>query len=276
MKKTSVKKRIKMSVSEIVKIAVAVLVILPVLIAVIVSFQTVEEVSRLPYRLTLEHPSFDNYIYALGRLNLFTYLRNSFIQILMRVPMQIVTSLMAAYAFSHFDFPFKNTLFAIMLAAMMIPGETVIVTVLKMVVKWGFIDTYMGLAVNGLVSAGATFMFRQAMLSSPRSLWEAARIDGCGRIRYFTRILIPICKSIITAQVLLAVIGTYNDYLWPMLVTTRDSIRTVQTGVAYLTGVANQGYTMAAVLLVLLIPVLLFIFGIDRIVEGVTAGAVKN
>ena len=270
------KSKIKKVIPGLIKILLAFVIVLPVLIAVVVSFQTVDEIYRLPYRLTLENPSWDNYIYAFQNMNLFVYLKNTLLQILMRVPCQIITSLLAAYAFSYFEFPFKNTLFAIMIAAMMIPGEAVTITVFKMVVKWQMVDTYMGLSITGLVSVGAAFMFRQAMLSTPRSLWEAAKMDGCGRMQYFVKILVPVCKSIIVSQTILSVIGTYNDYMWPLLVTTRDAMRTVQTGIVYLMGVANTGYTMAAVLIVLALPVLLFVFGLDYIMEGVTAGAVKS
>ncbi|MBQ8803916.1 MAG: carbohydrate ABC transporter permease [Tyzzerella sp.] len=270
------KKKTKIAASELIKIALAFIMIFPVIIAVVVSFQTMDEIYRLPYQLTLENPSWDNYIYAFENMNLFVYLKNTLVQILMRVPCQIITSLLAAYAFSYFEFPFKNTLFAIMIAAMMIPGEAVTITVFKMVVKWQLVDTYWGLSITGLVSVGAAFMFRQAMLSVPRSLWEAARMDGCGRMQYFARILVPVCKSIIVSQTILSLIGTYNDYMWPLLVTTRDAMRTVQTGIVYLTGVANTGYTMAAVLIVLMLPLLLFVFGLDYIMEGVTAGAVKS
>lgn len=270
------KRKIKITTLGLVKILLAFVIVFPVLIAIVVSFQSLEEIYRLPYRLTMEHPSWDNYIYAFQKMNLFVYLKNTFVQILVRVPCQIITSLLAAYAFSYFEFPMKKTLFAIMIAAMMIPGEAVTITVFKMVVKWQMVDTYMGLSITGLVNVSAAFMFRQAMLSTPISLWEAAKMDGCGRMRYFTRILVPICKSIITAQTILSLIGTYNDYLWPLLVTTRDAMRTVQTGIVYLMGVSNTGYTMAAIIIVLALPIILFVFGLDYIMEGVTAGAVKN
>lgn len=270
------KSKMKKSASLLIKIALAFVIVFPVLIAIVVSFQTMDEIYRLPYRLTLEAPSFDNFIYAFQNMNLLVYLRNTLMQILIRVPCQIITSLLAAYAFSYFEFPFKKTLFSIMIAAMMIPGEVVTITVFKMVVQWQMVDTYLGLSINALVSVGAAFMFRQAMMSTPRSLWEAAKMDGCGRMQYFVKILVPICKSIIVSQTILSLIGTYNDYMWPLLVTTRDAMRTVQTGIVYLTGVSNTGYTMAAVLIVLALPIILFIFGLDRIMEGVTAGAVKS
>lgn len=270
------KSKLKGTAATFLKLLLALIIVFPVLIAIVVSFQSMEEVYLLPYSLKIANPSWDNWIYALKSMNLFVYLKNTFIQIIICVPFRILTALLAAYAFAYFDFPMKNVLFAIMLTSMMIPGETVTITIFKMVAEWGLIDTYAGLTVTGLVSVGAVFMFRQAMLSAPISLWEAAKIDGCGEMRYFVRILVPLCRSIVVAQTLLSVIGTYNDYLWPLLVTTRDSMRTIQTGIVYLTGVSHPGRTMAAVLIVLLIPVILFLFGLDHIMEGVTAGAVKN
>ena len=261
---------------EAVKIAVALVLIFPVLIAIIVSFQSLDEVYRLPYSLTVENPTWEHFVYALKSMKLSVYMKNTLVQIVVCVPFQIITSLLTAYAFSYFQFPLKDFLFTFIVASMMIPRETVTMTIFKMVAGWDMIDTYAGLTIVGLVSVGAVFLFRQSMLSVPISLWEAAKMDGCGEMRFFVRILVPLCKSIIVAQTLLAVIGCYNDYLWPMLVTTKDQMRTIQTGIVYLTGVAHPGRTMAAVLVVLIIPVIMFIFGIDRIMEGVTAGAVKN
>lgn len=270
------KRRAKKLTVELIKIVIALVLVFPVLIAIVVSLQSIDEVYRLPYSLSIEKPSFEHFVYALQSMNLFGYLKNTLIQILICVPCQIITALLTAYAFSYFEFPMKKLLFSIIIASMMIPGETVTITIFKMVVKWNLVDTYAGLTITSLVSVGAVFLFRQSMLSVPTSLWEAAKLDGCGEMRYFGSILVPLCKSIIVAQTLLAVIGSYNGYLWPLLVTTKDSMRTIQTGIVYLTGVAHPGRTMAAVLIVLLIPIIMFIFGIDRIMEGVTAGAVKN
>ena len=270
------KRKVKKLSVELVKVAIALVLIFPVLIALVVSLQSIDEVYRLPYSLSIENPTFEHFIYALKKLNLFGYLKNTLIQILICVPCQIITALLTAYAFSYFEFPFKKLLFSIVIASMMIPGETVTITIFKMVVGWKMVDTYAGLAITGLVSVGAVFLFRQTMLSIPPSLWEAAKIDGCGEMKYFVSILVPLCKSIIVAQTLLALIGTYNSYLWPLLVTTKDSMRTIQTGIVYLQGMSHPGITMAAVLIVLIIPIIMFVFGIDRIMEGVTAGAVKN
>lgn len=261
---------------NLVKLALAAAFIIPIVIAVVVSLQSIDEVNRLPYELGIADPSLDNLEYAMTQVNLPGYFKNSLIQIAICVPCQIVTALMAAYAFSHFEFPMKKTLFAVMIASLMIPMETVTVSLFKMVISWNLVNTYIALCITGLINVSAVFMFRQNMLSIPRSIWDAARIDGCGYIRYFISILVPLCKPIIVAQTLLSVIWAYNDFFWPMLVTTSDSMRTIQTGIAFLKDVAHPGVMMSAVLVILVIPVLLFVFGLDSITEGVTAGAVKS
>ncbi|MBQ9387383.1 MAG: carbohydrate ABC transporter permease [Lachnospiraceae bacterium] len=261
---------------NVIKLILALAFIIPLIVAIIVSLQSIDEVNKLPYELSVADPSLDNFNFAMSQINLLGYFKNTIIQILICVPCQIITALMAAYAFSHFNFPMKNLLFTIMIASLMIPMETVTVSLFKMMVGWDLINTYIALCITGLINVSAVFMFRQNMLSIPKSIWEAARIDGCGHIRYFVKILIPLCKPIIIAQTLLSVIWAYNDYFWPMLVTTSDSMRTIQTGVAYLKDVAHPGVMMSAVLLILVVPVILFVFGLDSITEGVTAGAVKN
>ena len=267
------KKRILLA---IIKILLACVFIFPLVIAVVVSLQSIEEVTRLPYQLTIESPNLNNFSYALSQVKLLGYFKNTLIQIAICVPCQMLTALMAAYAFSHFEFPMKNTLFAIMIASLMIPTETVTMTIFKMIVKWDLVNTYAALTITGLINVSAVFMFRQTMLTLPKSLWEAAKMDGCGSIKYFVSIIIPLCRTIIVAQTLLSVIWAYNDYFWPMLVTTTDSMRTIQTGIAFLKDVSHPGVMMSATLMILVIPILMFVVGLDSITEGVTAGAVKS
>ena len=230
----------------------------------------------IPFRLSVKNPTLDNIIYAFKYMNLLGYLKNTFVVIAICVPAQIITALMAAFAFSHFEFPFKNTLFTVMLMSMMIPSEVVIMTLYKMIMGWGLIDTYAGLTITHLISVSAVFMFRQNMLSLPKSLWEAAKIDGCGYMKYFIKILVPLCKTLIVARVLESFIANYNNHLWPLLVTTKDAMRTVQLGVVFIMGAEHYGIVMAAAAIVIIIPLLVYIFGLDLITEGLTSGAVKN
>lgn len=267
----------KKIISDLMKVLLGIIIIFPLIIGVLVGFMPKGDVNVIPFQITLENASLDNYIYAFKNMNLLVYFKNTFIMIAVCLPAQILTALMAAYAFSYFDFPLKNMWFTITLLVMMIPGEVVTMTIYKMIMGWGLIDTYAGLTITGLVNVGAMFMFRQTMLAIPKSLWEAAKMDGCGDVKYFFTILVPLCKTIIVTQVLNGFIGIYNNYMWPLLVTSKDAMRTIQTGVAAIASSGEHyGIVLAASTITMIIPMIIYILGLDSIVEGMTAGAVKN
>lgn len=270
------KRKIKFGIFEFLKIAFGILIILPIIIAAVVAFMPEAETLRIPFKLTIDNPTFDNFKYALKYMNVFTYMKNTIIMIAICLPCQIVTALFAAYAFSHFDFPLKNALFTYITLAMMIPGEVVTITVYKMAIQWDLIDTYLGLVMTSLINVGAVFLYRQTMLSLPKSLREAAVLDGCGDMQYFAKILVPLCKTVIVTQGLNSFIGIYNIYMWPMLVTTTSEMRTVQTGLQLIAGAQSPGYTFAGACILLIAPFCIYIFGIEKIQSGMTAGAVKS
>lgn len=172
----------------------------------------------------------------------------------------------------------KNTLFAIFLTTMMIPGEVTFVANFLTVQSLGLINTYLGMCITSLCGAGSIFMLRQNMMSMPKELWEASRIDGCSKFGYFVRVALPLSSSILSAMAINSFIGIYNAYLWPLMVTTRNEFHTIQIGMANLTAsTANRyGYVLAGAALCMLIPMIAFLFGQDKIVEGMTAGAVKS
>lgn len=265
-----------MELFEVLKILFGILIFLPIIITLIVAFQPEEEVLKIPFRLSVENPTISNFTYALKHMNLFNYMKNTLIMIAICLPSQLITALLAAYAFSHFDFPLKNALFTYITIAMMIPGEVVTITLFKMVIQWDLIDTYRGLVMTSLINVAAVFIYRQSMLSAPKSLWEAAVLDGCGDMKYFMKILVPLCKPVVVTQGLNSFIGIYNNYMWPMLVTTSADMRTVQTGLQNIAGAQSAGYTFAATTILLIMPLCIYLFGIDRIQEGMTAGAVKS
>lgn len=266
----------KRELSSALKVALGFVVIFPLIIMLIVSFQPKEEVMSIPFHLSIKHPTLENFRYTLRYMKILTYLKNTFIVIGICMPAQILTSLLAAYAFSFFEFRGKNVLFATLLLSMMIPGEVVTTTLFKMMVNWGLINTYTSLTITHMVSVAAIFMFRQNMLSLPRSLWEAARMDGCGYMKYFGKIMVPLCKPLIVARVLESFIAMYNSHLWPLLVTNENEMRTIQVGIASIVGAEHYGIVLSAATMALIIPIAVFVFGLDRITAGLTAGAVKN
>lgn len=260
------------------KILVGLIYTIPVWIAIIFSFHSNADFTKLPLTIWTDNPTLENFKYVLENVPIFDYLKNTFIVILICIPCQVILSSMAAYAFSFLEFPMKNVVFSIFLTTMMIPGEVIIVANYLTVQSLGLVNTYLGMCVTNLCGAGSIFMLRQNMLSMPKELWEAARMDGCGKVRYFVRIALPLSKSILSAMAINSFIGVYNAYFWPLLVTTRNEYHTIQIGMAQLTAsTANRyGYVLAGAVLCMLIPAIAFLFGQDKIVEGMTAGAVKS
>lgn len=270
------KLRRKEFIGDVLKILFGIVLISPLILAAFISFMPKADIMRIPFKIDLSNATLENYIYAFEYMNIATYLKNTFIMIIVELPCKLITALLAAYAFSYYKFKGRETLFAILLATMMIPGEVTIMTLFKMIMGWNLIDTYAGLTIVGLTDITAVFLFRQNMKAVPYELREASMLDGCGEIRYLFSILIPLCKPIIAAYALRAFIFIYNNYMWPLLVTTQDNMRTIQTGVAQLSWSSHSGLVLAAAMITSIIPLIVYFFGMDKIVEGMTAGAVKS
>ena len=265
-------------VGDLFKILFGIALISPLLLALCISFMPKADIYKIPFKIDLSNATLQNYIYAFKELNIVTYLKNTFIMLIIELPCKLITAVLAAYAFSYYKFKGRETLFAILLATMMIPTEVTIMTLYKMMQQWRLIDTYAGLTVVGLTDITAVFLFRQNMKAVPYELREASMLDGCGELRYLFSILVPLCKPIIAAYALRAFIFIYNNFMWPFLVTTTDSMRTIQTGVAQLSWgeSGNSGIVLAAAMITSIIPLIVYFFGMDKIVEGMTAGAVKS
>ncbi len=272
------KKKVMESVGTIIRILLGLLYISPLFVGLLFSFQPDSEIGMAPLRLFTKSPTLENYKYVFQHIPVLTYLKNTVIMILICVPCQIILASIAAFAFSFFEFPFKNALFTVYLAAMMIPGEVVIMANYMTIQNMGLLDTYLGMTITSLVGVTGIFMLRQNMKSLPAELWEAARIDGCKEMRYFVRVVMPLSTPVIAAMAINSFIGIYNAYFWPMLVTTTDNMRTIQTGMAYLmsSDTLRYGEVLAGSVLSLIIPAVAFLFGQEYIIKGMTAGAVKS
>lgn len=272
------KKEIKAYSKMAALLILGIIICLPVIFAVTFSFESNENIGIGVISLVPRDFTFSNYAYVLKNTPIFTYLKNTFIMLIVCIPAKVMLGAMAAYGFAFFKFKGNDFLFTLFIMAMMIPGEVIIMTHYVMIQEWNMYDTYIGLTITNLVDIGTMFMLRQNMLSMPKSLQEAAFLDGCGDIYYFFKIVLPLCKIVIVAQVLTTFISVYNSYFWPLLVTSTDDMRTIQTGVANLMrdSERNLGSVLAGAVLSLIIPVIIYIFGTKQITEGLTAGSVKG
>jgi sn-glycerol 3-phosphate transport system permease protein len=214
-----------------------------------------------------------------------SYLFNSFVVTFFIVAGQLVTSICAAYAFAFLNFPLKRTIFVVFLATMMVPFEVVFFTNLQTVVSMGHLpligrflghDTYGALVVPFLATGFGAFLVRQAFLSLPRDLRDAAELDGYGHLRFMWRVAVPLARPTIAALALFSFFDAWNQYLWPLVVT--DHYRTVQVGLRQLSRVSVDqiNVTFAGTVLAALPLLILLLIFQKQLVRGLTAGAVKG
>ena len=261
-----------------VLILAALVILFPVLYALVVSLESAAESVAYPPVFIPTQLHWESYQKALETAPILRFITNSFIVSTVVTLGQIVTASLAAYAFSFLEFPGRNYIFYAFLSTMMIPWEVTIIPNYFTIKELGWLDTYQGLSVPFLASAFGTFMLRQSFLTLPKQLFEAARIDGCGHFRFFLTMVIPLSRPALGTLAVYAFLMTYNQYLWPLLVTNSDVMRTVQIGLSMLQWdqAAAWNSMMAGVILVSIPTALLLVLGQKQLVRGLTKGAIKG
>ena len=256
----------------------AVIVLFPIYITIVSSLLTPEQIGKQPPTLFPTHPHFSAYSDAWSAGHLGTYLKNSFIVTIIITVGQVVTAILTGYAFAFLEFPFKRLLFVVFLATLMVPFEVTIVTNLTTVTDLGMYDSYAGLAVPFLATGFGAFLMRQSFLTLPSDLRDAAALDGYGHWRFMTRVAVPLARPAVAALSVFAFLAAWNQYLWPLLVTKDDRLRTVQIGLRQLSGLAlGQPNVIYAGAVIAVVPlVILLLFFQKHLVRGLTAGAVKG
>lgn len=250
----------------------------PILYAVSLSLMHPQSILSRPPKLVSTDFYFENYRIALRTTMLGRYTVNSFVIATVASVFRVLFASMAAFAFAFFEFRFKKPLFALSLATMMIPPDVLVVTNYITVSNMGLLNSYAGMSIVFLVGAVNVFLFRQQFLSFSKDLKEASHIDGCGNVRFFLEILLPTNKPVMVTVFISSFISVWNQFLWPMVVTNSDEMRTVQVGVAMLKFPEGNAYgpLMAGAVIALLPTVLLFVIFQKKIVGGMMSGSVKG
>jgi ABC-type glycerol-3-phosphate transport system permease component len=256
----------------------AVLVLFPLYMTVVNSLLTPAQISARPPTFFPTSPDWSSYSEAWNDGHMGRYLVNSAIVTTIITVGQVVTAILAGYAFAFLEFPLKRTLFLVFLATLMVPFEITIVTNLATINDLGFNNSYQGLAVPFLATGFGAFLMRQAFLQVPRDLQDAASLDGYGHWRFMARVAIPLARPAVAALSVFAFLGAWNQYLWPLLVTKDEKYRTVQIGLKQLraTSLDQVNVTFAGVIIAALPLVILLLLFQKQLVRGLTAGAVKG
>ncbi|PRR83798.1 carbohydrate ABC transporter permease [Clostridium vincentii] len=229
---------------------------------VLTSIKTLGETLTFPPSFWVDNINFENFSKALQTGPFLQYTKNSLIVTFTTLILQFATVIPAAYAFARYKFKGSKLSFGLIMATMMIPAQLVFLPVFIMFSKWGIVNTYLSLILPFASSAFGIFMLRQRFMQVPQELLEAARLDDAGEFKIMHKIMIPMAKPTLVTLGLLTFISTWNDYFWPLVLTTKNAMRTLPVGVA---GIANvDGGISYNILMagnmVLIIPVLIIFF----------------
>lgn len=250
----------------------------PLLYTFSTSLMSEAESAVYPPPLLPEAINLSNFAKVVDTIPVLTFIGNSLVVSIAIMAGQIVTASLAAYAFAFLRFPGKTLLFSLFLATMMIPWEVIMIPNYLTVKSLNWLDTYQGLIVPFLATAFGTFLLRQAFLQLPKELFEAARVDGCGPVRIFLSMVVPLSVPGIATLGVYSFLNNWNMYLWPLLTTNRVEMRTVQIGIGMLQFEEMNSWNLilSGVLLLLLPSLLLLALGLKPLVRGITAGALKG
>jgi sn-glycerol 3-phosphate transport system permease protein len=272
------KRRLRLAGRYVVLILAAAVVLFPIYVTVVDALLSPQQVVQRPPTLFPVSPHWGTFATAFNQGDLGIYLRNSAIVTLATMAAEVLTSVLAAYAFVFLRFPGRRILFFASLATLMVPFEATLLPNYQTIQKLGLFNTFPALILPFIASGVGIFLLRQAFLSFPSEIRDAARLDGCGNLRFLVRIVAPINRPVIAAFGLFAFLTSWNQYLWPLVVTQTNSVRTVQIGLRQLAATNfNQIDVVFAgtILAALPIAVLLLVFQ-RQLVSGLTAGAVKG
>ncbi len=190
----------------------------------------------------------------------------------------LFTSVLAAYGFSWFRFRGRDSLFMLFLSVMMIPMPVYVIPLYVLVQKLGWMDTYAALVVPWTVNVFSIFLLRQHFRSIPRDLFDAALMDGCNRWQFLYKILLPLSRPVLVTIAIFDIIGSWNAFMWPLMVTNSDTMRPIQVGLAYFAQGESTNYPalMAASTIAILPLVLLFFVAQRQIMESYARSGLKE
>lgn len=261
-------------------ILAVVVVALPLVWMVLSSFKTIPEIITTHPALLPQSLDPANYIEAGQRIPFGRLFLNSTIVTVLGAGIKVVLAIFTAYALVFVRFPFKNLVFGGILVTLMVPPQVALLPNFVLIQGLGGANTYWGIILPGLGTGFGTFLLRQNFLSLPRSIVEAAEIDGAGHWQRLWKVIVPICAPAIATVALVSIVFEWNDYLWPLVIITDPSMMTLPVGLTQLVNSeANAlSYPLAmAGSVAVIIPILIVFTALQRyIIAGLTQGAVKD
>jgi multiple sugar transport system permease protein len=258
--------------------AVGVLMIAPFLWMLSTSLKDAGAVFSYPPEWIPNPVVWGNYVKAWNAAPFGRFFFNSIFVSLAVTAGQVITSSLAAYAFARVEFPGRDKLFLVYLGTMMIPGQVTMIPVFILLRNIGWLDTYKALIIPTIFTAYGTFMLRQFFLTIPKELEEAAVMDGFNRWQIYYKIIMPLSKPALATLSTFVFLGTWNEFMWPLIVTTSLEMKTLPVGLASFQGLYTTDWTLLmAASTIVLIPVLfVYIFNQRFITKGIVMTGLKG
>ena len=255
----------------------AVFALFPLLWMVSVSFMQPGAASSYPAPVLPAQATLDNYRQLFAQAGMGRYLLNSLAIACAVTAISVLFNVMAGYAFAKLRFAGREALFRSLLAALVIPGQVAMMPLFLMLKAMGLVNTWAGVIVPGMAGVFGIFLVRQYAKSLPDALLEVARMDGAGELRIFVSVVLPLLKPVLVTLAVFAFLGSWNDFMWPLIVLTDGELYTAPVALASLSREHVQdSELMMAGAVVTVLPVLLLFLGLQRYyLQGLTMGSVK-
>lgn len=262
----------------LILIVSSILMMVPFYWTLITSFKLEQNAFLTPPQWWPDPMTIQAYVHVLTRIPFRQYFLNSLIVAGIITLGHVFFDTLAAYAFAKLKFPGRDTIFFLLLFALMVPFQVNLIPLYRIMNFFHWIDSYMALIVPNLTSIFGIFLMRQFLASIPDDLVDAGRMDGCDEFRVFWRIILPLVLPGIATLVIFTFMGAWNDFLWPRLVTSSEALFTLPVGLAQLQlkNTSNETQIMAGTVLTALPMILVFLALQRQFISGMTAGAVKQ
>jgi multiple sugar transport system permease protein len=236
------------------------------------------EVYQFPPKFIPSVVRWSNYVEAMSLQPFGRYFLNSLIVAGVSVLGQLTFCSMAAYAFARLRFPARDKIFALYLSTMMIPAIVTIIPAFLIITTFGWVNTYWALFTPTLSSVWGIFLLRQFFLTIPKELEDAARVDGASDLVVFFRVILPLSRPALATLAIFTFMGSWKDFLWPLIVTNRADMRTVEVGIASFNSLyaTDWPHQMAATVVVMIPVIVIFLIAQKHFVRGITLTGLKG
>ncbi|SFB00011.1 carbohydrate ABC transporter permease [Clostridium frigidicarnis] len=256
----------------------AIITIAPFLWMLSTSLKPFGEVFQMPPKLLPSKFMWNNYLEVQERIPIIRFFFNSFTITLGVTAGTLITTILAAFGFSRIKFWGRDVIFSIFIGTMIIPGEVILIPNYITISKLGWINTYKGLIIPWTISVFSVFLLRQFFLTVPEALYKAAKIDGCSDFKFLWKVMVPVSKPALITIALLKIINSWNEFLWPLIITNIPEMRTLPVALMTFTSEAGNDYhLLMAAATIIITPMIIIYFVLQKyIISGITKSGIKG